>query len=131
MTTLALLFSTTTLALSLPPGLLSALCYVESKHRVDAVHHDDGKGDSLGVCQIKLPTARLLGFRGTQADLMKPENNIHYAGKYLLKQLHRYQMDPRRAVSAYNAGTFHGKVDGSPRNAPYVKRVFAMWSEGR
>ncbi len=131
MTTLALLFASTSLALSLPPGLLSAVCYVESKHRVGAIHHDDGNGDSLGVCQIKLNTARLLGFKGTQDELMDPKTNIKYAGLYLQRQLNRYEANSPKAVSAYNAGKFKQGKDRFAINQAYVDRVFGAWAEER
>jgi len=125
-----MLFISVTQANSLPPGLLSSLCYVESKHDIHAIHHDDGNSDSLGICQIKLQTAKELGFKGSKADLMKPENNIKYAGKYLRKQLARYKNNSPMAVSAYNMGTFKpGKVFAA--NQTYVDRVFKAWAEGR
>ena len=58
MTNLIMLFLSASNAYNLPTGLLSALCFVESGHKAQAVHHDDGNGDSLGVCQIKLEYVR-------------------------------------------------------------------------
>lgn len=130
-TTLALLFLSATQTFSLPPGLLSALCYVESHHKVSAVHHDDGNGDSLGVCQVKLNTAKMLGFRGTYSQLMKPETNIEYAAKYLRKQLLRYDENSPHAIAAYNSGSFRSGTKSFARNQIYVDRVFVAWAQRR
>lgn len=126
-----MLFQTATTTFDLPPNLLSALCYVESSHNTTAVHHDDGKGASLGICQIKFPTAQLMGFKGTKKDLMLPANNIYYAGKYLKKQLSRYNGDVRKAVAAYNAGTYKENKQGININKLYVSRVFLAWLKNK
>lgn len=121
MNTLTLLFLTMSSQYHLPPGLLSALCYVESKHNVSAVHHDDGNSDSLGVCQIKYETAKWLGFKGTKKQLMEPKYNVKYAAKYLSYQLNRYR-NVNRAVIAYNIGNAKGLT-----NTKYQARVFKEW----
>lgn len=79
----------------------------------------------MGVCQIKLQTARLVGYTGKEKDLLDPGLNIYYAGKYLKKQLDRYKGDIPKAVSAYNAGTYRTS------NEAYVDKVFTAWMEGR
>src|ERR1019366_7045477 len=106
MTTLVIAFIVATQTYHLPKGLLNSLCFVESAHNIHAVHKDDGNGDSLGVCQVKLNTARMLGFTGTQKELMSAKTNIKYAAKYLSKQLDRYDGDSTKAIAAYNSGTF-------------------------
>lgn len=88
----------------------------------------DGNSPSYGVCQIKLETARYLGFSGTAKQLMKPENNIFWAGKYLSMQLKRYNNDPRKAVAAYNAGTHRVDKRGKIKNNQYVVKVFKAWA---
>lgn len=98
------LFLTTSWQFDLPPGLLESICYVESKYDTHAIHEDDGGSDSIGVCQIKLTTAQDLGFTGTPKQLLQPEINIHYAGKYLRKQLSRYKNDYTKAIISYNIG---------------------------
>src|SRR5271163_3988979 len=107
-TALATLFLAATIQHKLPANLLSSICYVESKHNPAAIHHDDGGSDSIGACQLKLKTARWLGFRGTEQDLLNPGLNIHYAGLYLKKQLVRYHGDITKAVIAYNIGNTRG-----------------------
>jgi len=102
-----LIFSAVTTKLDLPPHLLESVCYIESHYRVDAVHKDDGGGDSLGVCQVKLTTAAWLGFKGTSEQLMQPEINALYSGKYLKYNLKRYG-NMTRAIVAYNRGNARG-----------------------
>lgn len=129
MATLMLLFATTTHTFNLPEGLLSSLCYVESGHVVNAISYmDGGKTDSLGICQVKLNTARYMGFKGTAAQLRhNPTYNVYYAGKYLSYQMLRYNGDIPKAVAAYNAGSCpHGVI----KNHKYVSKVFLAWEQG-
>lgn len=104
---LTMLFNLNTAAYNLPPGLIHSICFIESSYKVNAVHHDDGGEDSLGVCQIKHSTAKWLGFKGTRKQLMKPENNIKYASLYLSYQLRRYS-NVNKAIIAYNRGNAKG-----------------------
>lgn len=127
-TVLILAFALTSQTFNLPPGLLSSLCYVESRHNVNAIHIDDGGSPSLGICEIKLHTARLLGFTGTQKDLMNANVNIYYAGKYLKQQLDRYKQNQFKAIAAYNAGSYRVDQIGATRNWLYVKKVVDVWS---
>lgn len=100
------------------PALLSGLCYVESNHQKTAYVHNDGGSPSIGICQVKLGTARLVGFKGTAAELQEPFTNALYAGLYLKKQQRRYR-DDDKAISAYNAGR------AISSNARYVQKVKA------
>jgi soluble lytic murein transglycosylase-like protein len=130
METLILLFASVTAQYNLPVGLLSALCFTESGHNVAAIHHDDGNGDSLGICQVKLQTARLMGFKGTQKELMSPKVNIKYSAIYLRKQLSRYGENSPMAVAAYNSGTFRPGAKFA-KNQHYVDKVFKAWADGK
>jgi len=130
MESLLFAFSIATQTFNLPPGLLSAICFSESRHEPRAINPNDGGSSSLGVCQIKLATARLVGYKGTERDLLYPGTNIYYAAKYLKKQLNRYNGDIPRAVSAYNAGRFNKAPHGGPRNSRYVNTVLSNWAKG-
>lgn len=122
MTALHVLFMTISIQYSLPSGLLEAVCFVESNHKVNAVHKDDGGANSLGVCQIKLNTAKDLGFKGTEKQLMNPKTNIKYAAKYLRHQLNRYKGSITKAVIAYNLGHASGLT-----TTKYQRKVFKKW----
>lgn len=108
----------------LPDGLLSSLCYVESHHNITAVHKDDGKGNSVGICQIKLPTAKMLGFRGTEKQLMDPQVNIEYAAKYLRHQIDRYHGNIKYGIISYNTGSRK-----SLTTSKYYAKVYKQWSK--
>ncbi len=122
MLTLSAIFLSISTYYSLPPNLLSSICYIESTHNIKAIHHDDGSGDSLGVCQIKLSTAQDLGFKGTAEQLMVPATNIKYAGKYLKSQIKRYDGNVKKAVIAYNLG--HA---GQLTYTKYQDKVYKYW----
>jgi soluble lytic murein transglycosylase-like protein len=107
----------------LPPGLLGAISQVESGGNPNAVHKNDGKGDSLGLFQIKLSTARMVGFRGTKKQLMNVKTNAYFAAKYLKKQIQRYHGNYAQAVTAYNSGTTH-----SNGGSLYMAKVFNAWA---
>lgn len=105
----------------LPSDLLSSLCYVESKHNVESIHHDDGGANSVGICQIKLATAKQMGFKGTEKQLMNPKMNIKYAAKFLSHQISRYH-SVTRGVIAYNQGNARGLT-----YSKYQRKVFKQW----
>lgn len=131
MTTLALTFLAVTNTFSLPTGLLSAVCFVESGHKPTAMHKDDGHGNSVGLCQIKIGTAKLLGFKGTEKDLLNPNINAYYSGKYLSKQLTRYNGNAKMAIAAYNAGTCRWNSSDMIVNRKYVSKVYIAWAQNR
>lgn len=124
MVTLMLTYATVTQIFHLPPGLLSAVCFVESRHRVEAISYFDGNSHSHGACQIKLATARSLGFRGNARELRLPENNVYYAGKLLRFHLRRCRSIPK-AIMAYNTGSCRKGVMG------YLGKVTAARMEGK
>src|SRR5882724_7811726 len=116
MAALGLLFTIASQTQGLPIGLLSALCFIESTHHVEAFNANDKGSPSHGVCQVKFGTARAMGFTGTMDQLQDPTTNVRYASKYLRNQLRRYNNDTRKAVAAYNSGTYRIGVNGLPIN---------------
>lgn len=121
---------------NLPGGLQSAICFVESNHRVEAIHRDDGLSNSVGICQLQLPTARLLGFKGSEAQLQQVDVNIRLSATYLASLVQRYHGDIRKAVSAYNMGSWRvlkppHRYAGRIANQSYVDKVFKAWGEGK
>lgn len=118
---------------NLDVALLYAICTKESKCRINAINLDDArkalklqgkKEASTGLFQIKLNTAKMLGFKGTVKDLMKPKVNTWYAAKYLRHLYNRYG-STTKAISAYNAGRFINAnkkyVDDVLKNYAYYK----------
>lgn len=102
--TLAEIFVVASAVHGLPHTLLSDVCFVESSHRPKVSRMDSNGHKSVGLCQMQLPTARFLGFRGSESDLLNPRTNAFYAGKYLAYQYRRYGSWVK-AIKAYNAGS--------------------------
>jgi len=128
---LLVLFASVTKTFGLPDGLLSSICYTESHYDTKAINTDDGRGNSVGVCQVKLSTSRTLGFKGSERQLQDPSVNIYYSGKYLRRQLNRYGGDSNKAIAAYNSGTLKLNENGDIRNQNYVDKVVTAWKEGQ
>lgn len=124
MNTLAVLFLSVSFQFNLPTDLLSSVCYMESHHNVNAIHHNDGGTDSYGVCQIKLETAQWLGFQGSAKELMLPSTNIVYAAKYLSYQLKRHDNNVTLAVISYNQGSTKGLT-----RTNYSDTVLSIWRQ--
>lgn len=135
MGSLTLIFSVITQTFALPPGLLSAMCYAESRHRPAVINQHDGGSPSIGLCQMKVDTAKLLGFTGGVKELQDPLTNAFYAGKYLRKQLDRYNGNIPNAIGAYNAGPKGVdrclKERGKVCSVKHVQRVMQHWAAGR
>jgi soluble lytic murein transglycosylase len=114
----------------LPPALLAAVIYTESKFDASA-RSDAG---AVGLMQLLPETAqgialRTGGHRFVVADLLDPEINVRYGSWYLRNLLNRYD-DLPTALAAYHAG--QGNVDSwrrqgvgiqFPETRTYVKRV--------
>ena len=88
-----------------PHRLLKSICMVESKLNPKAFNKYDGGSPSYGLCQVKLKTAKWVGYRGNARGLFNPYTNAGLAGKYLRYQLDRYNGDWIKAISAYNRGS--------------------------
>jgi soluble lytic murein transglycosylase-like protein len=105
------------LAYGLPPALVDAVMAVES-HYNSAVIGNDGE---IGLMQVMLPTARMLGFTGTEAELADPSTNIHYGVKYLAGAWRLAGEDLCTATMKYRAG--HGETRFSFLSVDYCMRV--------
>jgi soluble lytic murein transglycosylase-like protein len=66
-----------------------------------------GRGGAIGLMQIKLATARGLGYTGDAAGLRDPETNLTYAVKYLAGAYRAANGDHNRAVHYYAAGYYY------------------------
>jgi len=109
--------------LGVDPRILASICYVESKWNPRALNKVDGKTSSYGLCQIKLETARSVGFKGSSKDLFKASVNIHFAGLYYKAKLLKYRGNEFCAIAAYNAGACRYAFSGKILNNKYVKKV--------
>lgn len=122
--TLAVIFTTLSIQNSLPPKLLQSVCWIESKHKITAVHKDDGGEDSVGICQLHYSTAKWLGFKGSEKELYDPKINIRYAAKYLKYNLKRYKGNLHKAITAYNRGNARSLL-----KSKYSEKVMKKYQE--
>jgi Transglycosylase SLT domain len=84
----------------LPFELLDAVMRVESNYNPKA----RGGDGEVGLMQVMPPTARLLGFDGTLAELADPETNIRLGARYLGEAWRLSGRDVCTAVMKYRAG---------------------------
>jgi soluble lytic murein transglycosylase-like protein len=73
---------------------------------------------NYGLMQIKLGTARAMGYQGDAAGLLDPSTNMTYAVKYLAGAYQAAGGNPDRAVHYYAAGYYYaakhkGLTDGN------------------
>lgn len=101
--------------------LTAAVCMVESSGQTHAINAKDGHTASYGECQVKLATARHLGYTGSVGQLwLDQDTNRYWAQEYLSYQLRRYRGNVRKAVSAYNCGS-------ACNNTAYVEKVLKFY----
>lgn len=86
-----------------PEALVHRVIVRESKYRADVV----GRGGTIGLMQIKLATARGLGYTGDAAGLRDPNTNLTYAVKYLAGAYRAANGDANRAVGYYAGGYYY------------------------
>ncbi len=67
------------MANNVPEALVHRVIVRESKYHPALI----GRGGTIGLMQIKLATARGLGYTGTAEGLRDPETNLTYGVKYL------------------------------------------------
>jgi len=71
--------------------------------------------------QVMPPTARLLGFAGTIAQLADPETNIRLGVRYLARAWQLAGGDVCTAAMKYRAG--HGETRFSVKSVDYCRRI--------
>src|ERR1700738_4730126 len=85
-----------------PEALVHRVIVRESRYQPHLV----GRGGTIGLMQIKLATARGLGYTGDAAGLRDPATNLTYAVKYLAGAYRAANGDHNRAVSYYASGYY-------------------------
>ena len=100
-----------------PIKLAHAVVRVESSYRANA----RGGAGEIGLMQIKLATARMMGYKGSAKALYRPENNIKYGMKYLGKAHKLAGGSTCGTILKYNAG--HGAKRMNPISKRYCNRV--------
>src|ERR1700680_4507067 len=88
---------------SVPEALVHRVIVRESRYQPKLV----GRGGTIGLMQIKLATARGLGYTGSAEGLRDPNTNLTYAVKYLAGAFRAANGDHARAVHYYAGGYYY------------------------
>jgi hypothetical protein len=86
-----------------PEALVHRVIVRESKYKADLI----GRGGTIGLMQIKLATARGVGYKGDAEGLRDPDTNLAYGTKYLAGAWRAANGDHDRAVHYYASGYYH------------------------
>ena len=86
-----------------PEALVHRVIVHESRYQPHLV----GRGGTIGLMQIKLATARGLGYTGDAAGLRDPNTNLTYAVKYLAGAFRAANGDHNHAVAYYASGYYY------------------------
>jgi soluble lytic murein transglycosylase-like protein len=105
---------------NLPEAMVRRIIKRESGGRPGVI----SKGN-YGLMQIRLGTARAMGYQGTAAGLLDADTNMTYAVKYLAGAYHAAGGNPDRTVHYYAAGYYYAakrkglldKSNDNPLNA--------------
>lgn len=101
-----------------PEALVHRVIMRESRYQPGLV----GRGGTIGLMQIKLATARGLGYTGDAAGLRDPNTNLTYAVKYLAGAYHAAGGDHARALRYFAGGYYYA----AKRQRPQAVQVANM-----
>ena len=87
---------------AVPQALVHRVIVHESRYQPHLV----GRGGTIGLMQIKLATARGLGYTGDAAGLRDPATNLAYGIKYLAGAYRAANGDHHRAMHYYASGYY-------------------------
>jgi transglycosylase-like protein with SLT domain len=82
-----------------PEQLIRRVITIESRGNPSVIN-----GDNYGLMQIRLGTARAMGYQGHPAGLLDADTNMTYAVKYLAGAYRAAGCDPELAISYYQHG---------------------------
>jgi len=88
---------------NVPEALVHRVIQRESRYQPELV----GRGGCIGLMQIKLATARSLGYTGDAAGLRDPDTNLAYGIKYLAGAYRAANGDHARAMHYYAGGYYY------------------------
>jgi soluble lytic murein transglycosylase-like protein len=105
-------------AAGLPASLVARVIRRESGGNPRAVH-----GGNYALMQIRLGTARAMGYTGSAAGLLDPQTNMTYALRYLAGAYRAAGGNENRAIALYAHGYYgQAKVQGF---SPYASGAAA------
>src|SRR5215218_11116241 len=103
-----------------PEALVHRVIIRESRYRPEVI----GRGGTIGLMQIKLATARGLGYTGTAEGLRDPNTNLAYGVKYLAGAYQAANGDHHRAVRYYASGYYYAAKQQRLQSAALPPAVF-------
>jgi hypothetical protein len=104
-----------------PEELVRRVIRIESRGNAKIVHRGN-----YGLMQIRLGTARGVGYSGDTDGLLDPDTNLTYAVKYLAGAYRAAGCDADRAVSYYQRGYYGaGKRECAASSSPLAQTVQA------
>jgi soluble lytic murein transglycosylase-like protein len=89
-------------AAGLPASLVERVIRRESGGNARAVH-----GGNYGLMQIRLGTARAMGYTGSASGLLDPQTNMTYALRYLAGAYRAAGGNENRAIALYSRGYYN------------------------
>lgn len=111
-----------------PASLVHRVVMRESRYNPGAV----GRGGAMGMMQIKLATARGMGYTGTAQGLLDPNTNLTYAVKYLAGAYRAAGGNQDRAVGYYASGYYYAAKRqgwaGETRAAPVANPLATLFT---
>jgi len=110
-------------AAGLPASLVERVIRRESGGNPRAVH-----AGNYGLMQIRLSTARAMGYTGSAAGLLDPQTNMTYALRYLAGAYRAAGGNESRAIALYSRGYYYqAKAQGF---SPYGFSPYASMAHG-
>ena len=106
-------------AYGVPVNLAHAVIRIESNYRPGI----RGRAGEIGLMQVKLQTARGMGYRGTAKGLYHPSTNIRYGMAYLGGARKLGGKSVCGTILKYNAGHYAKRMN--PTSAKYCAKVKA------
>jgi soluble lytic murein transglycosylase-like protein len=85
-----------------PAALVHRVIVRESRYHAELI----GRGGTIGLMQIKLATAKALGYSGDAEGLRDPDTNLAYGVKYLAGAYRAADGNHDRAMHYYAAGYY-------------------------
>ncbi|MFD1791913.1 lytic transglycosylase domain-containing protein [Ochrobactrum teleogrylli] len=104
-------------------GVPSSLAHAVVRHESNFQPNVRGAAGEIGLMQIKLSTARAMGYSGSAKGLYEPATNIQYGMKYLAMAQKLGGGSTCGTILKYNAG--HGAKRMNPISAKYCSSVKA------
>lgn len=100
-----------------PVALAVAVAQAESTFNCKAYN----KSGAIGLMQIKLATAKSMGYAGSAKGLYDCATNAHFGVKYLKAAMHAADGNHCHAATLYNRGIY-----AKPKSSGYCKKVLRI-----